>query len=143
MDEALQAIATLCQLEVKHDRDFLYISTPKDSARYHEEEDLPVRVYRLNYVKSSDVEKMIKPLLSRRARSTASPDSEVGLTSDSKRRGAVRERRQKTLRSTCKAGGNSLAGGEILVVQDYEYVLRVDRVVAQIDVQPIQVLIEP
>ena len=42
-----------------------------------------------------------------------------------------------------KGGGNSLAGGEIVVVQDYEHVLKmVDRVVAQIDVQPIQVLIE-
>ena len=65
VDEALQAIATLCHLEVRRDRDFLYISTPAE-VREREEEDLPVRVYRLNYVKSSDVEKMVKPLLSKK-----------------------------------------------------------------------------
>jgi type II secretory pathway component GspD/PulD (secretin) len=36
-----------------------------------------------------------------------------------------------------------MAGGEIVVVQDYEQVLKtIDRVIAQIDVQPVQVLIE-
>ena len=36
-----------------------------------------------------------------------------------------------------------MAGGEIVVIQDYEYVLKkLDRVIAQFDVQPIQVLIE-
>ena len=36
-----------------------------------------------------------------------------------------------------------MAGGEILIVQDYEDVLKqVDRVIAQIDVQPAQVMIE-
>ena len=139
VDDALQAIATLCQLEVKHDRDFLYISTPKE-VRDHEEEDLPVRVYRLNYVKSSDVEKMIKPLLSKNGMLTSSPDSEVGLPSDAS--GAAKAGGQETSKDV-KGGGNSLAGGEIVVVQDYEHVLKkVDRIVAQIDVQPAQVLIE-
>ena len=36
-----------------------------------------------------------------------------------------------------------MAGGEIIILQDYEEVLqRVDRIIAQLDVQPIQVLIE-
>ena len=140
MDDALQAIATLCHLEIRRDGDFLYISTPAE-VRQHEEEDLPVRVYRLNYVKSSDVQKMIKPLLSKKGMITASPDSEVGLPSDAS--AAATAGGQETLKGDVKGGGNSLAGGEIVVVQDYEHVLKtVDRVVAQIDVQPIQVLIE-
>jgi general secretion pathway protein D len=40
-------------------------------------------------------------------------------------------------------GGNSLAGGEVLIVQDYENVLKkIDRVIAELDVQPAQVMIE-
>jgi type II secretory pathway component GspD/PulD (secretin) len=56
---------------------------------------------------------------------TTSPDSERGIGS-----------------STDKAGGNLLAGGGIVIVQDREQTLRtVDRVVAQIDVQPAQLVI--
>ena len=41
------------------------------------------------------------------------------------------------------AGGNSLATNDVLIVQDCERVLlAVDRVVAQIDMQPVQVMIE-
>ncbi len=63
---------------------------------------------------------MIKPLLSPRGTISSSPDSEVGIKSDGE-----------------KAGGNTMAGGDIVIVQDYENVLKaIDRVVAQIDVQP-------
>lgn len=40
-------------------------------------------------------------------------------------------------------GGDAMAGGDFVVVQDYESVLKtVDRLIAQLDVQPVQVLIE-
>jgi general secretion pathway protein D len=146
VDEALQAIATLCGLEVRSEKDFLVVSTAAEvrqreaDKRQREENDLPVRVYRLNYVKSTDVEKMIKPLLSARGKMTTSPDSDVGLPSDAA--GAARAGSSETTKDV-KAGGNSMAGGEIVVVQDYEHVLKMtDRVVAELDVQPIQVLIE-
>lgn len=125
LDEILTAIARLCHLVVRREKDVIYVVTP-DELRQGEKDELPVRVYHLNYVKSGDVETMVKPLLSQQGILTSSPQSEQGIKSDSE-----------------KAGGNTMAGGEIVVVQDYERVLKtVDRVIAQIDVQPIQVLIE-
>jgi type IV pilus secretin PilQ/predicted competence protein len=125
IDETLRAIAKLCNLAIRREKDVLYISTPAE-VRQGEQHDLPVRVYHLNYVRSGDLDSMIHPLLSEEGKLTTSPESEMGIKTDAE-----------------KAGGNLMAGGEIVVVQDYEQVLKtVDRVVAQIDVQPIQVLIE-
>ena len=138
VDETVQIIAKLCHLTVQRDKDTIYISTI-DELHQGEEDNLPVRVYHLNYVRSSDVATMIKPLLSKKGTFTSSPDSQVGLPSDAT--GAATSG-QETMKEV-KAGGNLMAGGETIVVQDYEQVLRtVDRVIAQIDVQPIQVLIE-
>jgi type IV pilus secretin PilQ/predicted competence protein len=126
LDDVLDAIVRLCHLVVRRDKDVLYVSTVEE-LRKGEDDNLPVRVYHLNYVKSDDVATMITPLLTTgKGVMSASPKSEVGIKTD-----------------TDKAGGNSMAGGEIVVVRDYEQVLKtVDRVIAQIDVQPIQVLIE-
>ena len=139
MDDALQAIARLCQLSVRRERDFLYVATLTE-VRQTEENDLPVHVYRLNYVRSTDVEKMVKSILSKKGVVTSSPESEVGLPSDAS--GAARAGSSENTKEV-KGGGDSLAGGDIVIVQDYEDVLKkVDRVIAELDVQPIQVLIE-
>jgi general secretion pathway protein D len=123
--EALDTIARLCHLTIRRDRNITYVSTLAD-LRQTEEDELPIRVYHLNYVRSTDLEAMIRPLLSEKGTMTTSPDSERGIGT-----------------SPDKAGGNLMAGGEVVIVQDYEQMLRtVDRVVAQIDVQPQQVLIE-
>ncbi len=140
LDEMLGVITRLCDISVRREKDILYVSTPAEQ-RAAEEDDLPVRVYHLNYVKSTDIEAMIKPLLSPKGSLSKSPESKVGLKSDV----------ANTTSSTggmpgstdVDAGGNSLAGGDIIVVQDYAHVLKtLDRVIAQIDVQPAQVLIE-
>jgi general secretion pathway protein D len=134
VDQALNAIATLCNLEIQQKQNFIYITTP-DELRVNEADDLPVHVYRLNYVKSTDVEKVIKPILSEKGVISSTPDSEVGLQSDVTKAGDKSK--------DVKAGGNSFAGGDVIVIQDYEYVLKkVDKIVAELDVQPIQVLIE-
>jgi type IV pilus secretin PilQ/predicted competence protein len=136
VDETLQTLARLCRLTIRRDKDIIYISTPGE-LRQIEEDDLPIRVYHLNYVKSMDVQAMIQPLLSSKGKLSKSPDAEIGVQSDASGGGGAGGT------SSVKAGGNSMAGGDILVVQDYEQVLKsIDRVVAQIDVQPIQVLIE-
>ena len=105
LDESLQMISKACGLTVRRDGGVVYVTTLAE-LRQGEEEDLPIRVYRLNYVKSGDLESMIKPLLSSKGAMTASPESEIGIKTDVE-----------------KAGGNSMAGGEIIVVQDYEQVL--------------------
>lgn len=125
LEETLAAISRLCNLAVHRDKDVIYVATTAEM-RQSEETNLPVRVYHINYIKSSDLQAMIKPLLSQRGILTSSPESATGIKSDAD-----------------KAGGDSMAGGEIVIVQDYEHVLKtVDRVIAQIDVQPAQVLIE-
>lgn len=133
VDETLRIIARQCRLDVRREKDVIYISTLAES-RLIEEDDMPVRVYRLNYVKSSDVQKMVIPLLSKTGKFTFSPDADMGLSTDVVAAGTTKE---------VKAGGNMMAGGEIVVIQDYEQVLKtIDRVIAEIDVQPVQVLLE-
>ena len=122
-EDGLRAIARLCHLTVRREKEVLYVYT---AAEADQGDDPPVRVYRLNYARGSDLQKMIKPLLTKRGMITASPDSEIGIKSDPN-----------------KAGGDSLGGSDVLIVQDCERVLQaVDRVVAQLDMQPVQVMIE-
>jgi type IV pilus secretin PilQ/predicted competence protein len=133
VDETLEIIARQCRLKVRRDKDVIYVSTVAES-RLVEEDDLPVHVYHLNYVKSGDIEKIVKPLLSKVGKFTGTPESLSGLATDITKAGESK---------AVESGGNSMAGGDIIVIQDYEYVLKkLDRVIAELDVQPIQVLIE-
>jgi len=140
VDETLQAIEKLCHLTIHREKDVVYISTLAE-LRLGEEDDLPMRVYHLNYVTSNDMDAMIKPLLSSKGTTSKTPKSEIGLKSDvTASSGSGGGGGSST---DVKAGGDSMAGGDVLIVQDYEQVLKaLDKVVAQIDVQPIQVLIE-
>jgi type IV pilus secretin PilQ/predicted competence protein len=140
LDEVLAILAKLAHLTVHYENDVIVVST-LDEQHKIEEDNLPVRVYHLNYVKSSDVETMIKKLLSSHGVISKSPDSEIGVKSDSTGGGGSAGGGGGS--SSLKGGGDALAGGDTLVVQDYEERLKaIDRVVAQIDVQPPQVLIE-
>jgi type IV pilus secretin PilQ/predicted competence protein len=142
VDETLQAIVKLCHLTVQRDKDVFYVTTLAD-LRQGEEDDLPIRVYHLNYVTSNDVDAMIKPLLSSKGTTSKSPKSEVGLTSDVVASTGGSSGGGGTSSAAVKAGGDSMAGGEILIVQDYEQVLKtIDKAIAEIDIQPVQVLIE-
>jgi general secretion pathway protein D len=141
VDEVLRHIASLCNLTVRREKDVVYVSTPAE-VRQSEEDDLPIRVYHLNYARSTDVQAMVQPHLSEKGKMTTSPDSEVGMSSDGSAASVVGGGGGGG-GGNVKAGGNSLAGGDVIIVQDYEQVLKkVDRMVAQIDVQPIQVVIE-
>lgn len=115
LDDILAAISKVCHLVVHREGDVIFISTAAE-IRTAEEGNMPLRVYRLSYVKSNDLLKMIKPLLSKNGTITASLDSTPRLPSDD---------------------GGSSARDELLIVQDYEDVLKkVDNVIAQIDVRP-------
>ena len=119
IDDTLALIAKVCNLVIRRESNIVFVST-RAEMRKAEEDNLPVRVYHLDYVKSSDVLKMISALKSSKGTVTSSP-----YTGDAP--------------SGSSAGGD----GEILVFQDYEDVLKmVDRVIAQIDVPPREVMIE-
>jgi general secretion pathway protein D len=133
-DETLQIIARTCHLTIRRERDVIYVSAEEDA--------LPIRVYHLNYINSKDLQEMIQPLLSEKGKMTVSTPSEVGLKSDVVSSGGGGTGSGVSSQEV-KAGGNSMAGGEIVIVQDYEQVLaKLDRTIAEIDVEPIQVLIE-
>jgi general secretion pathway protein D len=132
-DETLSIIAQECHLTIRRDRDVIYVTSEEDA--------LPIRTYHLNYVTANDLQSMIQPLLSEKGKISVTPQSEVGLKSDVTNSSGGTGNAGST--QEVKAGGNSLAGGDIMLVQDHEEVLhRIDRLVAEIDVQPIQVLIE-
>jgi general secretion pathway protein D len=154
LDEALGIISKLCRLAVRREADVVYISTPLE-VRQAEEDNLPVRIYHLNYTKSSDVMKMVTTLKSAKGKMTSSPDAQVGLSSGGSSGGGSSGGGSSGGGGGSSGGGggaggggggtggNSLAGGDILIVQDYEDVLKkMDRVIAELDVQPPQVLIE-
>ncbi|MGA7698693.1 MAG: hypothetical protein WCB27_03740, partial [Thermoguttaceae bacterium] len=82
LDEALTIIAGLCHLNVRRENDVIFISTSKE-LRQTQEDNLPVRVYHLNYVRSKDVKDMIANLKSPKGQITSSPDSQTGLSSGS------------------------------------------------------------
>ncbi len=128
LEQALQAVVKLCNLVVRREGDIIFVTTPEEMNQGNggTANELAMRVYRLNYVKSTDLQLMVKPFLSARGRMSSTPMPEIGIKSD-----------------VTKAGGNSLAGNDVLVVQDHESVLKnVDRVVTELDAQPVQVLIE-
>ena len=64
----------VCHLAVRREAGVIFISTPAE-AHAAEEDHLPIRVYHLNYVKSSDVMKMIQPYLSPKGKPVATPDA--------------------------------------------------------------------
>src|SRR5690606_38396753 len=88
---------------------------------------ITTRVYRPNYVRAMELQQLITPLLSPNVgKVSVSSASEIDIPAD-----------------TVKTGGNSFAGSDVLIVRDYEMILRqVDQMVAEIDVQPKQVAIE-
>ncbi len=168
LDQALDAILHLGNLVAKRQNQIIYVYT-KDEYAVVERQNLITRIYKLNYLRSHDVETMIKPLLSDGGRVTSTPQSLEGINTSS------------VLSTTAGGGGsgssggggaggggggggggsggggagggggggltftggNTLSGGDVVVVQDIEQnVLLVDDLIRRLDIKPIQVLIE-
>src|SRR5262249_27607058 len=64
-EQALDAILKLSNLVAQREKGIIYVYTREEVSKAIE---LPLRVYRLNYVRSTDLEKMVKPLLSERGK---------------------------------------------------------------------------
>ncbi len=127
-DQALNAILRLSNLVAHREDGLVYVYTPQEMAELRKQgQPLLTRVYRLSYIRATDLELMCTPFLTPGVgRMTVTPVSEVGIKSNPD-----------------IAGGDALAGGEAVIVQDYGYVLEtLDQIIAQLDVQPVQVLIE-
>ena len=124
----MRAILKSTGFIARRDGNFIFVGTADDFSNIeHGLDRVGTRVYRTNYITAAELKGLITPLLTEKTGVVSvSTPSEVGIpTSDS------------------AAGGDKLAGGEALVVRDYEAVLcQIDQLVAEVDVRPLQVSIE-
>ncbi|RMG04165.1 MAG: hypothetical protein D6741_01430, partial [Planctomycetota bacterium] len=127
-DEALQAVLDATGYVAHRRGRFVFVGTPEDLKVLERAGDrVGTRVYRTKYVPAADLKELITPLLTPEIGVVAiSSPAEVGIAPDSQ-----------------KAGGDAYAGGDVVVVKDYEGVLReIDRVIEGVDRRPPQVAIE-
>jgi type IV pilus assembly protein PilQ len=128
VESALDAILKSTGYVAKRDGDFIYVGKPEDFDDLEKALDtIGTRVYRPNYVTAAELQALIQPLVSTGSGVVAvSSAADVGIGADA-----------------TNAGGDAFAGGEVVVVRDYEAVLaEIDQVVAEVDVRPMQVAIE-
>ena len=128
VNSALDAILKSTGYVAKRDGDFIYVGKPEDFDDLEKALDtVRTCVYRPNYVTAAELQALIQPLVTTASGVVAvSSPAEVGIGADA-----------------ANAGGDGFAGGEVVVVRDYEAVLtEIDQVVAEIDVRPLQVAIE-
>ncbi len=127
IDSALKAILRSTGLVSRREGKFIYVGTPQEFIQIEQSLDqVGTRVYRPNYVTADELKTLITPLLTATT-GTASVSTPA----------------EKGISSTTDAAGNGPAGGDTLLVRDYEAVLaQVDQVVAEVDVRPLQVSIE-
>jgi type IV pilus assembly protein PilQ len=125
---ALDAILQSTGFVARREGHFIYVGRPEDLQDMDNLRDqIGTRIYRTNYVKASELQTLIAPLLTPSiGRTTVSSPSDIDIPA-----------------STTQTGGDDFAGGEVLLVRDYEAVLRqVDEIVVEVDQRPRQVAIE-
>jgi type IV pilus assembly protein PilQ len=125
---ALDAILKSTGFVARREGQFIFVGTPDELKSMEQTMDRQgTRVYRPNYVTAAELQKLVQPLLTEKTGvCTVSSPSEVGIATDA-----------------TQAGGDKFAGGDVLVVRDYEAVLAVlDQMMVEIDVRPLQVHIE-
>ncbi len=125
LDEALDAILRPNDAGFIRRGNFIYVYTNKelDELLVAQPEG---RVYHLNYIRATEAEAIVKPLLGTNGTISRSPDPEIGIASAAE-----------------QAGGQDWAGPDYLYVFDRPDVhQRVAETLAKIDVRPRQVLVE-
>ena len=126
-DEALEAILVANQCGYLTRGSFIYVYTNEELAGLAEARYPPAtRVFRLYYINAAEAATAVEPLLSETGSVNASPTAEQGISPDAS-----------------SAGGDMLAAHDYLVIHDYpDRLAEVERVLAEIDVRPQQVLVE-
>ena len=156
-NQALEAVLRLANLVARREGKLIYIYTPDElKAGFGSDQFIATRVYHLNYLRSVDLERMVRPFLTpTKGLITVSPTSEMGIKGSVQSGGGTPPPPGGAMAPTeggaamggtggaGGTGGNLLAGGDIVIVQDQMSVLReIDRIVAELDVPPLQVMIE-
>jgi type IV pilus assembly protein PilQ len=128
LDTMLAAILKSTGYIARREGDIIYVGTPADFAAMDQTEDrVLTRVYRPNYIKAADLQALFMPLLSPDVgKVTVSAPADIDIPADQ-----------------VKTGGNNLAGTDVVIVRDYEAVLKqLDQIFLDVDCRPTQVCIE-
>ncbi len=167
VEDALGAILRLTNLTARREGGLIFVYSPQElKALAFRDQELETRLFRLNYVRPSDVLGIVAELLSPDGTITATPPSREGIseapsfnstsgnTSGSGGGGggggggAVAPSTTgggsgSGISGPGGTGGNSMSGGDVVIVRDYTGNLKtIEAVIKEIDVAPIQVLIE-
>ncbi|MCH2124269.1 MAG: hypothetical protein MK165_05730, partial [Pirellulaceae bacterium] len=132
---ALQAILKSTGFIARSDADFIYIGTPQDLKEMeHGDDEIVTRIYRPYYVNVQELERLILPLLTPNVGSATTNGSSLATTGPAQ---------SGISPDSSSSGGDDYAGQDVLLVRDYQAVLEeIDRIVQEIDIQPLQVAIE-
>ena len=129
---ALDAILKSTGYVCRHEGKFLFVGTARDFEISDQTRDpIAVRTYRTNYVQAAELSALVKPLLSPQGAASVSTPAEAGIAAGDSGVG------------DSGVGGDRFAGNEVFVVRDRESALaEIDKVVAKVDVPPMQVAID-
>jgi type IV pilus assembly protein PilQ len=128
LETALAAILKSTGYVARREGQIIYVGTPADFAAMDQTEDrILTRVYRPNYIKAADLQGLFTSLLTPEVgKVTVSAPADVDIPADQ-----------------IKTGGNNLAGTDVVIVRDYDAVLKqLDQIFLDVDVKPQQVSIE-
>ncbi len=128
-DAALDAMLLSNGLGYRTEGSFIFVYPLEQLAKFIEaERQLETRVFKLSYVRASNVRDLIDPMKSPNGKISTTPDANVGLGGD---------------KGPADTHGDSLSGADMIIVTDYADRLdAMAEVIKLIDVRPEQVLIE-
>lgn len=125
--EAIEAVLRSNNLCYRKEGNFVYVYTAKE---YEEARKLAFKVFRLSYIQADDAQKLLSAILSEKGKITTTPPIRQGII-------------VPAADIADQGGGMSHAADEIIVVQDYEDVIKkAEEIIKSIDIMPQQVLIE-
>ena len=128
LEEALDAILKSTGYIARREGSFIFVGSPEDFTQMaHTTDRIDTRIYHPSYITSAELKNIITPILTQGV-------GVISVTSESS---------SGIPANMTDAGGDNYAGGDALLVRDYEAVLcEVDQLVAEVDLRPLQVHIE-
>ena len=128
VDRALEAILKSRGFVYERENDFIYVKSAAEAAQFKLlNRKLVTKVYQPNYISANELSKLLTPIMTKGVgQHSVTTPSQVGIA--------------KTPEA---GGGDGLAQRDALLVQDYaEVIAEIDRVIIEMDVPPLQVIIE-
>ncbi len=167
LDQALEAILKLGNLTSKKEDNLIYVFTPEELLLQGDRGPISTHVYHLNYIRANDLDDMLRPFLSDGGKLTVTPQGTEGITGGTNLFGGFGAfggaggtsgggggggggggsggggGGGSGGMSASATGGNTMAGGEVIIIQDFEKNLQtIDDIIKKLDIQPLQVMVE-